>query len=82
MIQGGEGVLFASGKPVLAIAKLGKGTLVVMTLSNSFVDSKMGNTERAWRRASSTMVATIWTLDPALVLHCVVLQGRLYGEWP
>jgi hypothetical protein len=47
VIQGGKGLLFAgAGKPVLAVAKEGKGTLAVMTLANSFVNSEMGTTEK------------------------------------
>jgi hypothetical protein len=45
-IQGGKGLLFAgAGKPVLSVAKEGKGTLAVMTFSNGFVDSVMGGAE-------------------------------------
>jgi hypothetical protein len=46
VIQGGKGLLFAgAGKPVLSVAKEGKGTLAVMTFSNGFVDSAMGGAE-------------------------------------
>jgi hypothetical protein len=45
-IEGGKGLLFAgAGKAVLSVAKEGKGTLAVMTFSDSFVDSKMGSAE-------------------------------------
>jgi len=45
-IEGGKGLLFsAAGKAVLSVAEEGKGTLAVMTFSDSFVDSKMGTSE-------------------------------------
>lgn len=46
-IEGGRPLLLTEeGMPVLSVTKEGKGTLAVMTFSNSFVDSQMGMLER------------------------------------
>ena len=46
-IEGGKPLLLTEGgMPVLSVIKEGKGTLAVMTFSNSFVDIQMGTSER------------------------------------